>query len=105
MKTIEIFLDYGCYPMWIFNEQGELVDNDLVEELEADGEIDKMLLEIQKKYDELFEDNAVNFEFKGFKDENDRMKFLRNVESTITLLKEKIGDKYLVDNKVDENSI
>ncbi|CEE00434.1 hypothetical protein BT1A1_0579 [Caldibacillus thermoamylovorans] len=69
MNIIKIFLEYQCYPIWIYNEQGELVDNDLVEELKGEDEIDNMLLEIQNIYDSPFEDNAINFEFKGFSNE------------------------------------
>jgi len=101
MNIIKIFLDYQCYPMWIYNEQGELVDNDLVEELEGEGEIDNMLLEIQNVYDSLFEDNAINFEFKGFSNENEKTVFFKKIENAIILIKEKVGDKYLIENKVE----
>ena len=33
MKTIKLFNDYGTYPIWIFNENGDLIDNDLPAEL------------------------------------------------------------------------
>ncbi|MDG5471391.1 hypothetical protein P6709_06500 [Jeotgalibacillus sp. ET6] len=101
MNIIKIFLEYQCYPMWIYDEQGELVDNDLVGELENDEEIDNMLLEIQNLYDNLFEDNSINFEFKGFSNENEKTIFFKKVENTITLIKEKIGDKYIVENTVE----
>ncbi|WP_416147662.1 hypothetical protein ACM26V_15655 [Salipaludibacillus sp. HK11] len=101
MNIIKIFLEYQCYPMWIYNEQGELVDNDLVGELEGEDEIDNMLLEIQNIYDSLFEDNDINFEFKGFSKENEKTVFFKKVEKTITLIKEKLGDKYLIENKVE----
>ena len=101
MNIIKIFLEYQCYPMWIYNEQGELVDNDLVGELEGEDEIDNMLLEIQNIYDSLFEDNAINFEFKGFSNENEKIVFFKKVENAITLIKEKLGYKYLIENKVE----
>ncbi|BAD63595.1 hypothetical protein ABC1056 [Shouchella clausii KSM-K16] len=101
MSVIKIFLEYQCYPMWIYNERGELVDNDLVGELEGEDEIDNMLLEIQNIYDNLFEDNTINFEYKGFSNENEKTLFLKKVENTVELIKEKLGDKYLVENKVE----
>lgn len=33
MKKIKILLDYHCYPLWVYNEHGELIDNDIVDEL------------------------------------------------------------------------
>jgi hypothetical protein len=101
MNIIKIFLEYQCYPMWIYNEQGELVDNDLAEELKGESEIDNMLLEIQNIYDNLFEDNTFNFEFKGFLNNNEERVFFEKLEDAITLIKEKLGHEYLIENKVE----
>lgn len=101
MNIIKIFLEYQCYPMWIYNEQGELIDNDLVEELKDDDEIDNMLLDIQNIYDSLFEDNAITFEFKGFSNEKEKKEFLKKIKNTVALIKEKLGDKYLIEDKVE----
>jgi len=73
MKKIKIFLEYKCFPMWVYNENDELVENDLVEELKNDAEIDNMFVEIQSIYDGLYEDDAINFEFKGFTNEIEKM--------------------------------
>ncbi|MBP9477865.1 MAG: hypothetical protein KBF12_04530 [Sebaldella sp.] len=99
MKKIKIFLEYRCYPMWIYNENGELVDNNLLEELNGDNSISKNLKEIQESYDALFEDNDLNFEFKGFSSEVEKLSFLTKIDKTIELIKVKIGNNYTIENK------
>lgn len=101
MDKIKIFLEYQCYPMWIYNEKGELVDNDLVEELKNEIQIDNMLLEIQSIYDDLYEDNAISFEFKGFTQELEKESFIQKVEDVISVIMEKVGDKYLIEKKIN----
>ncbi|GGE06407.1 hypothetical protein GCM10011571_04420 [Marinithermofilum abyssi] len=72
-----------------------------MKELKNEIEIDKMLVEIQSIYDTLFEDNAINFEYKGFTKELDKEVFMQKVEKVTSMIKEKVGDKYLIENKID----
>lgn len=46
MKEIRLFLDYKCYPIWIYDENGSLINNDLSEEIknENDFEFDKKIV-------------------------------------------------------------
>lgn len=101
MNIIKIILEYQCYPMWIYNTQGELIDNDLVDELQSDKQLDNLLIDIQNIYDGLFEDDSINFEYKGFPNEEEKMIFLNKVNNAVSLIKEKVGDKYLIENKVE----
>ena len=100
MDKIKIFLEYQCYPMWIYNEKGELVDNELVEELKNDAEIDNMFAEIQSIYDGLYEDDAINFEFKGFTNEIEKSEFILKIKNATTLVREKVGNKYIIEKKL-----
>ncbi len=101
MNKIKIFFEYQCFPMWVYNENGELVDNDLVAELKNDIEIDNMFVEIQNIYDGLYEDDAINFEFKGFTNELEKRVFIQTVENLVSLVREKVGHKYLIENKLN----
>ena len=47
MNTLEYSLEYHCYPIWNYDESGELVDNDLPDELRDDEELDSLLLKIR----------------------------------------------------------
>ena len=53
MNTLKISLEYRCYPIWEYSEDGDLIDNDLPEELLSDKELDEIatqqkMLERQK---------------------------------------------------------
>lgn len=39
MRKIRVLLDYGAYPIWVFNEKGELVYTDLPDELRNETDI------------------------------------------------------------------
>ncbi|MCG3089824.1 hypothetical protein [Sporosarcina cyprini] len=101
MKKIKIFLEYKCFPMWVYNENDELVENDLVEELKNDAEIDNMFVEIQSIYDGLYEDDAINFEFKGFTNEIEKNEFILKIKNATTLVREKVGNKYIIEKKLN----
>lgn len=101
MKKIKIILEYKCYPMWIYNEDNEFIDNDLVGELKDDAEVDSILMNIQETYDKLYEDDEVSFEYEGFKDENEKKKFTLEIQDAIDLIKLKVADKYIVENCIE----
>lgn len=101
MKKIKILLDYKCYPMWIYSEENELIDNDLVEELKDDVQVDNVLMKIQNIYDKLFEDNEVSFGYQGFKDEKEKENFILEVENAIELIKSKVDKSYMIENCVE----
>lgn len=100
MKKIKLYLEYQCYPMWIYDEDGELVDNNIASELMNEPLIFKSLDEIQETYDNLFEDNEVKFEFKGFAHEQDREHFLCLVSETFNSIKSKLNNNYSVENNI-----
>jgi len=99
-EKIKLYLEYQCYPMWIYDENGELVDNNIASELMNEQSIVKALDAIQETYDNLFEDNEVSFEFKGFAQEQDREHFLRLVSETANSIESKLSDNYKVENKI-----
>ena len=101
MKKIKMMMDYQCYPIWVYNERGELICNDLINELINEKEIEEMLNDIQNSYDNLFINNKIQFEYKGFYDEISKNEFLGKVSRVIQLIELKLGDEYVVENKVN----
>ena len=69
MNTVKLRLEYKCFPMWIHDEQGNLIDNDIVEEISDDNEIVNLLDNIQEEFNELYVDDGIEFSFKGFQNE------------------------------------
>ena len=54
MKVIKIKFEYRCFPLWIYGENNELIENDLPPYLIGDNDIDSKFVHIQEIYDDLF---------------------------------------------------
>ncbi|MEN2666677.1 hypothetical protein [Listeria aquatica] len=78
MKEIKLFFDYNCYPIWVYDDAGLLKENDLPNEIKNDKELDQKLLNLQDRYDSLFTDNEVEFQYNGFEDEESKKSFFTN---------------------------
>jgi hypothetical protein len=105
MKKNRFLLSYQCYPLWVYNEKGELIGDKLPIELTYDEDIKKLLDYIHEIYDSLFENNEFIFEYKGFKTEKEKETFLNKINEVTNLIKSKIGDKYIIENHIDGSMI
>ncbi len=65
MKKIKIQFEYGCYPVWIYDEEGLVEDTSLPPELADDVELDEKFESLQKRFDEAYIDTPTDFYFKG----------------------------------------
>jgi hypothetical protein len=98
---IKIYLDYKCYPVWIYSDTGSFVDNDLPKELLEDKELDERFMNLQKTYDNLFTDDGVEFKFNGFSKEIEREAYLFEMEQAVDELKVKAGENYAFEVKLN----
>lgn len=105
VKKIKLYLDYKCFPLWIYDENDVLVDNDLVEELATNVEIESELVKIQEEYDNLFMDSEKEFSFLGFKDKYQKEAFVSRVKEIHTKIKRVVGEYYIVEDVVDIDNI
>lgn len=101
MKKLRMLLEYQCYPLWVYNEKGEIVLNDLPDELRAEVDMQKLLEEIQAIYDSLFIDNKVEFRYKGFDNEEEEIKFRGKLDKMVQLIEVKMGKIYTIENSID----
>ncbi|EAC6191978.1 hypothetical protein CF322_01100 [Listeria monocytogenes] len=88
MKELRLFLDYKCYPVWIYNDAGILKENDLPDELKQD------------EYDKLFIDTEIEFRYEAFKDEKEKEEFFHEFIEVQKHLKETLGKEYNIVNKI-----
>ena len=107
MKKIKIMPEYKCFPVWIYGENDELIENDLPPHLIGDNEIASKLVHIQEIYDGLYLDTEKEFKYTGFKENEQREAFFRDLHSAINLLKSKLNDEYIIEDNTDwlSNSI
>lgn len=100
MKKIRIILEYRCYPVWVYNEKGEILLNDLPDELKNEIDIQNLLKDIQETYDSLFIDNKIEFRYKGFDNEVEEKEFIRKISKVVELIKLTVGNTYTIENSV-----
>ena len=101
MKKLKLMLDYQCYPIWIYDEDGKFVDNELTGEIESDSELCNLLKDIMNHYDALFFSNNIEFSYKGFCNENEKKKFIYMLKQAYEMLLERLGDKYDIIDGID----
>lgn len=105
LKRIRLLFDYGCYPVWLYDENGDVIDTLLPDELRDDAELDAKFDDLQARYDALFIDNAHEFSFIGFKSAEDRERFCSDWENTVNELVNKLNGKYPIQNDVNLDNI
>jgi len=102
MKTIKFMLEYDCSPIWVENEDGELIGNGLPSELATNYELAGLLEEIHETFDNLYENNDVYFGYHGFSNELKKRAFFTKVTKAVDLLKLKAENTYIIQVDVDE---
>lgn len=105
LKKIRLLFDYGCYPVWLYDENGDVIDTLLPDELRDDAELDAKFDDLQARYDALFIDNAHEFSFIGFKSAGEREIFCSDWENTVNELVNKLNGKYPVQNDVSLDNL
>lgn len=98
MKTIKLKFEYHCFPIWIYDENGHFVDNNLPIELSGDKDIEAACREAQLIYDNLFVDDGTVFEYTGFKDNHELTTFQTLVDYITDYLRRKISTLYIVES-------
>lgn len=100
-KEIRLMLDYECYPIWIYDENGNFIDNDLVDEIEKDDEMVAMLEELQNEFESLYLNNQEEFKYIGFSSETNKKEFVAKVQRVYNSLCDLLDEKYVVKNMVN----
>ena len=96
-------LDYKCYPVWLYDENGNIVDTLLPDELRSDKKLDQLFDKIQTEYDSLFIDNEHEFSYVGFKSEKQKSDFLKEWKNAVNELKCKLKGRYEIIDDIDKS--
>lgn len=103
LNRIRLLLDYGCYPVWLYDECGDVIDTLLPEELRNDTELDAKFDDLQRRYDALFIDNPHEFSFVGFKSNDEREQFFNDWHSTVNEFTKKLNGRYTITDEIDKS--
>lgn len=101
MKKIKIKLEYQCFPVWIYDDNDNLLDNELPDELIGDDEVDLLCVILQEEFDLLYINDGNEFKYVGFQDTFSRNEFIKKADKVIQIIEKKVGGKYDVNNNVD----
>lgn len=102
MKKISLFNDYGAYPIWVYDDNGMLIINDLPVELINNSKAILLRDYLTEKYKKLFVNNSYEFSFVGFKDEKEKCDFVNKANDFYKLVNDEVGNKYFVENNLLE---
>ena len=97
MKTIKIQLEYKCYPVWIYDDEGFVEDTALPPELADDSELDERFKSVQKRFDATYVDTSTDFHNKGFESPEEEAVFKANLKAAVLELMEKCPTTYLIE--------
>lgn len=103
LKRIRLLLEYGCYPVWLYDENGNIIDTLLPEELRDDTELDSKFDDLQARYNALFIDNSHEFSFVGFESESDREKFFSDWNAAVDDFMTKLHGRYHVTDEIGKS--
>ncbi|HJI72848.1 MAG TPA: hypothetical protein OIM03_00940 [Veillonellaceae bacterium] len=94
ITKVVAMLEYGCYPVWLYDEEGLVEDTLLPEELRNDTELDSQFDDLQARYDALFINNENEFSYAGFKSQREKDLFIHDWVKAIEELRKKLDKKY-----------
>ena len=104
-KEIRLLLDYQCYPIWIYDENGKFIDNDLIDEIEEDNNVITMLEKLQDRFDSLYVNNKNEFKYVGFSSSEDKKKFENEINQVYSKLCDLLSEKYIINNMININEM
>lgn len=86
MKKIEISLEYGCFPVWIYDDAGSLIDTTLPPEASGDSELSDSFNDIQARFEATFLNDSKEFTDKGFASKEEERSFYKDLDVAVEKL-------------------
>ncbi|MDO4394221.1 MAG: hypothetical protein Q4C80_07410 [Bacillota bacterium] len=102
VKKIRVMLEYKCYPIWLYDEDENIVDTLLPDELRNDVELDSKFDDLQARYDALFIDDSSRFEYVGFESDAEKESFLHDWQQAVSELMQKSEGRYEIIDEIDK---
>lgn len=103
IKSIRITLEYNTYCLWLYDENGEIVDNDNPPEWKDDSELTDAFMAVSDLYDTFFIDTKTEFRYVGCPDEETRLRLRSLINNAIQILEQKNQGRYIIRNDIDYN--
>jgi hypothetical protein len=101
MRKIRIQLEYGCFPVWVYGEDGFVEDTALPPELSDDRELDERFRSIQERFDASYVDTPTEFHNRGFATTEGEATFRFDLSVAAAELAEKCPEGYSLELPAD----
>lgn len=105
IKVIRLFLEYNTFPVWLYNENGEIVDNDLPNEWKNDKDLEDAFMALSDYYDTFFVDTPNEFRYVGSRNETEKQHFCALARDALGLLNERNGGKYVIIDDISKDEL
>ena len=94
VTTLRIMPEYLCFPVWLHDEKGRIIDDALPEELLGDESLKRQFDALRKEFDALFIDDGQVFDYRGFRSEEEKQSFIQKWRAAVAELTEKTHGRY-----------
>ncbi|MBR3329915.1 MAG: hypothetical protein IKG25_01690 [Mogibacterium sp.] len=103
INTIRLMLEYNTYCVWLYDEDGFVIDNDNPPELADDEELTNAFMAVSDLYDSFFIDNDKEFRYVGCPGDETREALKSLIDRAVEILTIKNNGKYNIQNDIDLN--
>ena len=93
-------LEYNTYCIWLYDENGEIIDNDNPPEWNDDENLTNAFMAVSDLYDTFYIDNDKEFRYVGCPNEETREKLKDLIAKAVDLLVAKNDGKYQIQNDI-----
>ncbi len=94
MKTVRLMLEWGCDPVWVYEEDGIASWPGLPGDLENNKDLVSLMNKISDKHDSQYINIEKEFTGVGFKTEAERKEFKQDLIKFSAMVKAAVGNKY-----------
>lgn len=102
IKKIRLLMEYNTFPVWLYDRDDQIIDNDLPPEWQNDTDLECAFMALSDYYDTFFVDTDTEFRYVGFQNGEEKQKLTALSEAAIKLLHDKNNGKYIIINNIPE---
>ena len=100
ISRIRLLLDYGAYPVFLYDDEGAVIDTALPPEWQDDGELAAAFDALDELYTSFFIDNEYEFSYIDPRDSETRAIFIALAERAVALIMAKNAGKYPIEDGI-----
>lgn len=100
ITKIRLLLEYNTYPIWLYDEEDEIIDNDNPPECDDDQQLTNAFMAVSDLYDTFFIDNEHEFCYVGCPNQETRAKLRELIVFAVDILEKKNQGKYTIQNDI-----